>query len=80
MPPRPPGLDYLWRIHGRLASRAGSNGFSANPITYPDMEAFMRLSGIRLTPFDVEMIEDLDTVRRAALADASRKQDEGDDG
>ncbi len=72
MPPFPRVLAYLWRVFIRLHSRRGSNGFGANPITFADIEAFIRLSGTRLVPWEVEVIEELDNLYRMALAQASK--------
>lgn len=74
MPELPPAVAYLWRAFTRIRRRRGGNGFSASPIEWGDIDAFMRLSGVRLAPWEVEVIEDLDD---AWLAEISRKQDEG---
>lgn len=61
-------LEYLWRTFRRLARRRTSNGFSSNPITWPDIDAFVRRSKFALTPWEVEIIEDLDDIERAEQA------------
>lgn len=60
VPPFPDGLDYLWNAFLRLARRRGGNGFSMSPITWSDIDAFVRLSGVRFSPWEIEIIESLD--------------------
>jgi hypothetical protein len=59
-PPLPSALSYLWTAYSRLAARRGSNGSGPNFITYTDIDAFARLTGIRLNAWEIEMIEALD--------------------
>lgn len=64
-PPFPSALGYVWTAFSRLSARRGSNGFSINPIGWPDIEAFLRLSGQRLAPWEIRLIEQLDDLYRA---------------
>ncbi|WP_430643900.1 phage tail assembly chaperone [Bradyrhizobium cosmicum] len=48
----------------RLNARR-SAGFSLEPISFSEIESFTRLSGLRLSPFEVRLIEDLDNLFRA---------------
>lgn len=59
-PPLPEALAYLWGSFVRLRRRKGSNGFAVSPIEWPDFDAFLRLSGMRLAPWEIAAIEDLD--------------------
>ncbi|NEM60343.1 hypothetical protein G3V91_22385 [Escherichia coli] len=59
-PPLPAAGAYLWRAFRRLRSRKGSNGFAMMPIEWPDIDAFVRNSGISLCAWEIEVIEDLD--------------------
>lgn len=67
----PAELAYLWRTFLRLSARRGSNGFGANAIGWTDIDAFCRLSGFRLAPWEVEVIEDLDDLWRSEQAKAA---------
>lgn len=67
-PPLPEALAYLWQAFLRLHGRRGGNGFAINPISWPDIDAFTRHSGMRLAPWEVETIEELDNLYRASLA------------
>ncbi|MES2030840.1 MAG: hypothetical protein V4477_16795 [Pseudomonadota bacterium] len=59
-PQLPPALAYLWMAFIRLRRRKGSNGFAVSPIEWPDFDAFIRLSGVRLAPWEIAAIEDID--------------------
>jgi len=66
-PPLPAALEYLWTSFCRLHARRGGNGFSVSPISWGEIEVFTRLSGTRLAPWEVRMIEELDDLFRASL-------------
>lgn len=55
---------HLWRIFHRLSARRGSNGFGINPISWTDVDAFVRHSRVTLAPWEVEIIEMLDDLFR----------------
>jgi hypothetical protein len=59
-PPLPHAANVLWRVFMRLRRRKGSNGFAASPIEWPDIDAFLRLSRLTLTPWEIEIVEGLD--------------------
>lgn len=44
----------------RLSSRRGHNGFGPALITYHDLAAFTAITGLRLSPWEVDIIEMLD--------------------
>lgn len=69
-PPLPLELAYVWRTWHRLSNRRGSNGFDLNPIGWGDIDAFVRLSGLRLRPWEIALIEMLDDSFRAERAKA----------
>lgn len=57
-------LAHVWGAFGRLSARRGS-GFGISPIGFADIEAFTRLTGARLSPWEVRLIEQLDDLFRA---------------
>ena len=63
---------HLWRIFHRLNARRGSNGFGINPISWGEIDAFVRTSGITLAPWEVEIVEMLDDLFRI---EQSKKKD-----
>jgi len=64
-PPLPLELDYIWKAFCRLSARRRS-GFGIEPIAWSDLDAFMRLTGTRLAPWEIRLIEDLDDLFRLA--------------
>lgn len=62
MPEFPAALGYLWRAYIRLRRRkaAGFNG--PEPIGWQDIDAFARRSGLRLAPWETEILEVLDDI------------------
>lgn len=60
MPPFPEALGYLWRIYLRLRRRTSSGFAGPNPIGWQAIDAFIRRSGIRLSPWEIETIESID--------------------
>lgn len=68
-------LSYVWQAWVRLRRRtpAGFNG--PNPITIEAIDAFIRRTGLRLDPRDVELIEDVDDLylRKATEQQASER-------
>lgn len=53
----------MWNAFVRLAARR-SAGFSGNPISFLEIEAFQRLTGFRFMPLEVRLIEELDDLQR----------------
>lgn len=68
----PIALTYLWQVYHRLRRRKGSTGFGAAPIEWPDIDAFVRNAKVRLAPWEIEMIEDLDDLFLASVANPER--------
>lgn len=64
-PPFPLELTYLWNAFNRLSARRSSNGFAVSPISWTDIDAFLRRSGLSLAPFEIRIVEDLDDLYRA---------------
>jgi len=57
-------LEHVWTAFCRLNARRRS-GFSIEPIAWSDLDAFIRLTGIRLVPWEVQLIEMLDDLFRS---------------
>lgn len=62
-PPFPEALRHVWTAFCRLSARRGA-GFSINPISWPDIDAYTRLSRMPLAPWEVRLIEELDDMFR----------------
>lgn len=74
MPPMPIAIMYLWTAYHRIRNRKGGNGFSASPIEWPDIDAFVRNSRMVLRPWEIEVIEMLDNFYMADQARQARAQ------
>jgi hypothetical protein len=62
-PPFPFELEHVWPAFCRLNARRQS-GFSIEPIAWSDLDAFIRLTGVRLAPWEIQLIEMLDDLFR----------------
>lgn len=63
MPPFPRSMSDIWQAYHRLRRRKAASDMGApKPIEWPDIDAFVRQSGARLTPWQIEVIEDLDDI------------------
>ena len=71
MPPFPEAVRYLWNIYWRIRNRRCGNGWSASPIELGDIAAFIQLSGMRLAPWEAEIIEALDDAWLASHQETS---------
>jgi hypothetical protein len=60
-PPFPDPLAYLWNAFIRLSNRRPV-GFAEGLIPWSEMDAFQRVSGLRLTPWEIRVIEMLDAM------------------
>lgn len=75
-PPLPEALAYLWRIYRRLRRRKSGAGFGPAAIEWLDLDAFTRLTGMPLAPWEIEVIEELDDLFLEANAPQPMQQDE----
>lgn len=68
-------LSYLWQAWARLRRRtpAGING--PNPITIEAIDAFVRRTGLRLDPGDIQLIEDIDDLYLSKMAEQASERD-----
>jgi hypothetical protein len=59
-PPLPDGLQPLWGTFLELHDSRGSTGWGPMRITYADMDAFCRVTGAALKPWEIEVIRKTD--------------------
>jgi hypothetical protein len=57
----------LWGWYQELAARRGSNGFGPNKVSYAEIEAWERRSGVTLHEHEVEWVFELDRIFLAAI-------------
>jgi hypothetical protein len=71
----PEEYSFAWSSFFDLQSTRSSNGFSANPISYLEMQAYLHLTGRVLLPYEIRAIKVIDTAflnTQADLAKAAR--------
>ncbi len=66
-PPVPPAVRDLWHTYMQLAA-SRRTGMGMSPLALTDIEAWQRLNGVRLTPWELDTLIDLDAAAMAALA------------
>lgn len=62
MPPFPKALAYLWNVYIRLRRRKAPSFSGQSPIDWQDIDAFIRRSGLRLAPWEIEILEAIDDI------------------
>lgn len=62
MPPFPRALSYLWEAYLRLRRRTAAGAGGREPIGWEALDAFNRNSGLRLRPWEVRLLEQLDDI------------------
>ncbi len=59
----PPAVQYLWEYHGRLnLRRTADERGRPNAITNAELQAWARLNGVPLSPFEVEVLDGLEAI------------------
>ena len=61
-PPFPMHDAYLFQIFHDLNAARSHNGFSYNPVSYLELDAYQRLTGRVLTPWVVRMLMQMDRI------------------
>jgi len=60
-PPIPKSLTYLWGFFLELSRQRGSNGFGPSPLAYTDIYSWTKLTKIRLSGWEIDLILKLDS-------------------
>lgn len=60
LPDFPEPVRYLWDKFHTIRAQTTGNGFGPGPIGWGALDSFVRLSGVRLAPWEVEIITALD--------------------
>lgn len=63
----PPEAGYLWNVWEEC-HLARSSGMATNPISWSDLEAYVRLSGEALEPWEARAVRAIDDAYLAAIA------------
>ena len=55
-------LGYIWQAYIRLRRRTPVGFSGPQPITFADLDAFVRHGGLRLAPWEIAIIEQIDDI------------------
>lgn len=68
-------MELIWQYYVELSNARTSNGYSANPISYGEIEAWDKLTDSNVTPLEVKIIKRLDIVYLNHQAEKQSKKD-----
>lgn len=69
----PHSKEYVFDVFWFMHKRRGSNGFSMNPISLVELEAYLRIIHLELTPWDMRLIDEMDQIMlKAARVSAAK--------
>lgn len=68
VPPMPEAVRYLWDAFIRIRRRKGGGLNGPAPLEWPDIAAFVTLGGVRLAPWEIRIVEDLDDLWLASIS------------
>ena len=68
--PVPPGSDEILSVFWSLRRAAGSNGMAPNAVAFSELLAWQTLTGVVLTPLEVDLIFAMDGAALAAFSEA----------
>ncbi len=60
--PFPETLEFIWRDFHELNNGRTSNGYTLNPISYTELDAWNRLTNKAVTAQEIDIIKQLDGV------------------
>lgn len=61
-PECPADGEHVWQWFLEISAGRGSNGFGANPISWPDIDAWSRLTETIIRPSEIRAIKVLDGI------------------
>lgn len=74
-PDLPPLLGHIWAMYTALDCARTGNGFGPNPISYSEMDAYARLSGVTLATWEVNALKRLDLAYLRTLAEERERNE-----
>lgn len=69
-------LADIWYCFLQLNNKRTSNGFGVNPVTYPDVLAYCQLKDLYLSPYEVDLIMQLDNICLEQYAKEQKQEQE----
>lgn len=73
-PEVPVFVSYLWRWFQELHAARQSSGFGVSVITYRDIEAWSNVTGVRLCPWEIDVIKAIDQEWLEAMATSDKNK------
>lgn len=64
---------YLWRLFRELDCRRTSNGFGPNPLSFVEIDAWMRATRRTLKAWEVEALTSIDNAIQKAFSEERSK-------
>jgi len=55
-------MVHVWNWYCELSAARTSNGFGLNPISYTEIDAWVRLLRIDVVPWEIRVIKNLDSM------------------
>lgn len=66
--PCPPELEHVWGWFDSLNTGRGNSGFGPSPISFAEISAWSALTGNAPTPWEVDLIKNLDLLYLKEMA------------
>lgn len=63
----PEASSYLWDWYKDLARGRGSSGFGLSPLSWSDIDAWCRLTGVTLERWELEVLKRIDSAEQAEM-------------
>ena len=67
-PPFPSEIAHVWNAWVRIRRRKASGVNGVEPVTWLDIDAFLRRSSVRLSPPDTDLLEIIDDAYLASFS------------
>lgn len=64
-----PSAVHVWNLFAQVSAARTGSGFGPNPLTYSEIDAFSRLTGWTLDPWEVDAIRALDDAYITAVSE-----------
>lgn len=69
----PKGAESVWSAFGQIG-RSRPSGFGVSPVSLVEIEAWQRLFGVTLTPWEIETIIEVDAVFVVRASSKEKKE------
>lgn len=58
--PFPEGAEYLWGYFQSMSARRSSNGYTVNPLSHQEVQAWAARHGVVLAPWEAQVLDQLE--------------------